>query len=203
MKLHGHPMSNHALRVQALLEEFEVEYELHIVDFEAQENQSEAFLKLNPNGKVPVLEDGDVVLWESHAIMRYLCEKYERFDWYPKDMIDRINVEKWLDWCHTRINPEAVTIAFNTFRNTGADEKITNAKGWIKKILPVLEGVFKAQPYLCGDKPTIADLSLLSSLMYLKMCNAGMEEFPITSKWYDQYFSRSKLAKVLPAQDAA
>lgn len=203
MKLYGHPMSNHSLRVQALLEEFKVPYDLHIVDFEKQENHSEEYLEMNPNAKVPVIDDDGYILWESHAIMRYLCGKYERDDWYPNDYKERAHVDKWLDWCHTRLNPEAVIIAFNTFRNTGEEERIAAAKEDVLSLLPIIEDVFKSQPYLCGRNMNIADLSLLSSIMYLDMCDAGLKKFPETRKWYEKNFSKSTLSKVLPAKEVA
>lgn len=199
MKLYGHPMSNHALRVKALIEEFNLPYEMQVVDFEKQDTRTPEFLKLNPNGKVPVLVDNDFVLWESHAIMRYLCDKHERYDWYPKHLKERALVDQWLDWCNTRLNPEAVTIAINTFFNTGADDKIEAAKSSLSHILPIIEAIFEKQDWLCGNKITIADLSLLSSLMYLNMCGGVLEKYPATLKWYEENFANSPMAKVMPA----
>lgn len=203
MKLYGHPMSNHALRVRALIEEFGIPYEFQFVDFEKQESRAPEFLKLNPNGKVPVLVDEDYVLWESHAIMRYLCDKYGRYDWYPQLLRERAQVDQWLDWNNTRLNPEAVTIAMNTFLNTGAKDKIEIANNTLLNVLPVVENVFENRDWLSNDRMTIADLSLLSSLMYLKMCGGSLERFPATLQWYEKNFRKSPMSKVMPDTKAA
>ncbi len=200
MKLYGHPISNHSLRVQALMEEFEIPYDFQVINFDEQENCKPAYLKINPNGMVPVIDDNGYTLWESHAIMRYLSEREERYDWYPKPYKERIEVEKWLDWLHTRLNPESVAIAFNTFRNPqGGEEKIGAAKAKLAVILPIIEAVFNKQSYLCGSAITIADFSLLSSLLYLNMCNAGLEQYPETKAWYDTNSKRASIAKVFPS----
>lgn len=200
MKLYGHPMSNHALRVQALMELNDIPYEFEMIDFDQQQNKTPNFLQLNPNGKVPVIDDDGYVLWESHAIMRYLADKHGLEDWYPKDYKERAHVDMWLDWCHTRLNAEVVTIAFNTFLRTGATDKIAAAKDALKSILPILEGVFVNQDYLCGKKQTIADLSLLSSLMYLPMCGFDLSVYPAIYKWQEKNFPESPYPNLLPPQ---
>lgn len=198
MKLYGHPMSNHALRVQAFLELNDIPYDFTMVDLGKQENRTEEFLELNPNGKVPVIEDKGYVLWESHAILRYLADKHKLEGWYPSGFAPRAQVDKWLDWCHTRLNAEVITVAFNTFFNTGETAKIEGAKESLKKILPIIDKVFERQAYLCGEQQTIADLSLLSSLMYLPMCNVSFDDYPHVKAWFEKNFSASPYPRLLP-----
>src|SRR6218665_119181 len=61
------------------------------------------YLANNPNGLVPLLEDGDFRLWESNAIVRYLCAREGRL--YPQDLRQRFDTERWMDWQQTTLNP--------------------------------------------------------------------------------------------------
>jgi glutathione S-transferase len=63
-------------------------------------NRSPEFLKLNPNGLVPTLEDGDLALWESNTIMRYLIRQYDKQGRFPRDIASQYGSEKWLDTSH-------------------------------------------------------------------------------------------------------
>ena len=62
------------------------------------------FLAKNPNAMVPLIEDGDVTLWESNVIVRYLAAKYGRANFYPQDLAQRFDAERWMDWQQTALN---------------------------------------------------------------------------------------------------
>ena len=63
------------------------------------------YLRLNPNALVPVMEDGDFVLWESNVIVRYLCAKHSPGQLYPNDLRERFEAERWMDWQQTTLGP--------------------------------------------------------------------------------------------------
>lgn len=81
--MYHHPYSQHCRRVVALLEEAGLDYELRRVAMEENEHLSPAYLKINPNHQVPTLQDGDLKMFESNAILRYLCVKHRLTSWYP------------------------------------------------------------------------------------------------------------------------
>lgn len=198
--LYGHPMSNHSNRVQMLCEELGNNYNFQLVDFETGENKSEKYLTMNPNGQVPMIDDDGYIVWESHAIMRYLSEKTNSETWYPKELKARIEVEKWLDWSHTRLNPEAVSLAFNMFiLGENADQqKIEECKEKIKNLLPILDKQLSNNKYVCGQQITIADLSIHSSMVYLESCNIDFSEYKCVVGWYSNIKDRPSFEKVAP-----
>ena len=83
--LYYHPYSQHCRRVVALLEEAGLKYELRQVALDQGEHMSPAYLAINPNHQVPAMIDGELRVFESNAILRYLCHKHRLSDWYPED----------------------------------------------------------------------------------------------------------------------
>ena len=111
--LYHFPYSQHARRVVSLLEAASLPYELRHVDMGKGEHLSAAYLAINPNHQVPTLVDGDLMLHESNAILRYLCHKHGLSDWYPADPKHRARVEQWLDWNQSRLSPAVIDIVRN------------------------------------------------------------------------------------------
>lgn len=200
MKIYGHPYSNHARRVQMLCEECAIPYEYETVDLMTGAQYSPAFLAMNPNGKVPVIEDDGFQLWESNAIMRYLADKHKAKNWYPTDPKARAQAEQWLDWTQTRLGPECAKLMFNThFAGANANPKaIEDGKKWLAKILPVMDAELGKRQYLCGDQPTLADLAAATNLAYLEMCQFDLDAYPSVTKWFKGIKARPSFVKTAP-----
>ena len=200
MKLYGHPWSSNARRVQMLCEELKIPYSYETVDLMKGAQYSPAFQTINPNSKVPVIDDDGFVLWESQAIMRYLADKHKAATWYPTESKARAVVEQWLDWNQTRLAPEAGKIMFNMHfagdkRN---DQAIEDAKKWLLKILPVMDGVLIRQPYLCGERIMLADLAVATNMAYLEHCQYDLAPYPNIRRWYAALKARPSFAKTEP-----
>jgi glutathione S-transferase len=200
MKLYGHPWSNNARRVQMLCEELKIPYTYELVDLMQGQQYSPAFQAINPNSKVPVIDDDGFVLWESQAIMRYLADKHQAAAWYPTEPKARAVVEQWLDWNQTRLAAEAGKIMFNMHfagdkRN---DQAIEDAKKWLLKILPVMEGVLTRQPYLCGERITLADLAVATNIAYLEHCQYDLAPYSAIGRWYAAVKKRPSFSKTAP-----
>lgn len=184
--LHMSPWSFYARRVIALLAQADLPYELREVDMMAGEHRGEAFLALNPNGQVPVLVDGDFVLAESNAILRYLCTKHALDDWYPRDAPARGLVDQWLDWTQCRLAPATGNIVFNTLFLGENGDKVAVEKGqeMLATLVPILEQRLSRSAYVAGAAPTIADLAVFSCLSQLALVDARPATSAI-SAWYD------------------
>lgn len=121
-----------------------------------------AYRALNPNGRVPTLEDGDFVLWESNAIMRYLCERYGGEALYPLDPKTRADINRWLDWSLSTLSPADTKVFLATIRTP--EEKQDKAE--IAKLVEqaasayeILDHRLKDREYVAG-KLSIADIAL-------------------------------------------
>ncbi len=184
MKFYTHPWSNHAARVAIVLKELNIDHEEKVVDLMSGENRTPTYLALNPNAKVPAIDDNGFVLWESHSIMKYLCGKYGNNALYPTDAETRAHIDKWLDWSHTRLNNEAVTINFNNvvLGENGNKEKVQEAIDNLSIALEILDDALQNTEYLCG-KISIADISIYSSIIYIEKNNIDLKEFTHVSSW--------------------
>jgi glutathione S-transferase len=194
--LYHSPFSQHARRVIALLEEAALPYELRPVDMGAAEHMSDEFRKINPNHQVPVLVDGDLQLSESNAILRYLCAKHDLTGWYPTDLRARALVEQWLDWNQCRLGPAVVDIVLNrVFLGAKGDASaIERGEKRLADVAPVLESALLLRPFVGGDAPTIADLSIASNLTQLQLANA-MPSTQAIAVWHQRISSLAGVQK--------
>src|SRR5689334_4397903 len=97
MKLHHGKLSSSSRRVTITAAILGIELEDHFVALGDRESRAQ-LERINPNSKIPVLQDGDFVLWESNAIMQYLCELTPGQTLYPSELRARANVQRWLNW---------------------------------------------------------------------------------------------------------
>ena len=197
--LYHFPYSQHARRVVSLLEAASLPYELRHVDMAKGEHLSAAYLAINPNHQLPTLVDGDLVLHESNAILRYLCHKHGLTDWYPADPAHRARVEQWLDWNQSRLSPAVVDIVFNTlFAGARRDEQAINrGEAKLRELGPILDAGLTAHDNLTGPKPTIADLSVASNLFQLGLARATPPGARIAA-WYQRISAMEAFRKSLP-----
>jgi glutathione S-transferase len=139
--LHDHPVSSNALKVRFLLAELGLDFER--VEVSLTQPRAEHHLAINPLGGVPTLRDGDLVLAESHAILRYLAAREARDDLYPADLRERARVDEFLDRWHTRLRP-----AF--FRHEAPALGWT-PKGSLGSAPPDLDAAARAEAEIQGD----------------------------------------------------
>jgi glutathione S-transferase len=197
--LYHFPYSQHARRVVSLLEAASLPYELRHVDMAKGAHLSADYLAINPNHQVPTLIDGDLVLHESNAILRYLCHKHGLTEWYPADPKHRARVEQWLDWNQSRLSPAVIDIVFNTvFAGARRDEQaITRGEAKLRELGPILDAGLAAPEFLAGPKPTIADLSVASNLFQLGLADAVPPGTRIAA-WYQRVGALEAFRKSLP-----
>ncbi len=118
------------------------------------------FLALNPNGLVPVLADDGVVIWETHAILRYLAAKNGPESYYPANLARRAIVEQWLDWKLAHVSPAMKPLFFRHFLKMGefTGREMEEAEAECAKLFTILDGqLAKTGAYVAGPDITIAD----------------------------------------------
>jgi glutathione S-transferase len=98
MKLYSFSPTPNNRKVEAFIKHFDLPVEIHSMGFKEQENKTAAYLKMNPMGKAPVLEDGNFTLWESNAILCYIATMFPETSALPTDPQGRADVDRWLYW---------------------------------------------------------------------------------------------------------
>jgi glutathione S-transferase len=197
--LYHFPYSQHARRVVSLLEAAGLPYELRHVDMAKGAHLSAAYLAINPNHQVPTLIDGDLVLHESNAILRYLCHQHGLTDWYPADPKHRARVEQWLDWNQSRLSPAVIDIVRNKvfLGEKGDKNAIARGEAKLRELAPILEAGLQRDDFLTAAAPTIADLSVASNLFQLGFADAIPPGARIAA-WYRRVGELDAFRKSLP-----
>ena len=124
-------------------------------------NNTPEFLKMNPNGLVPTLEDGDMVLWESNTILRYLVSQYDNNKRFPKGVVAQYSSEKMMDWQLATLWPPLRT-AFLGLTRTPEKDRDYDAiyKGYqtTNHTLSLLDNILSTQAYCSGNQFNIGDI---------------------------------------------
>ena len=181
MKLYHFPLSGHAHRAVLFLSLLGVDADLIEVDLANGGHKTPDFLKLNPFGQVPVLDDNGTVVSDSNAILVYTATKLGRRDWLPDDLVTVAKIQKWLSVAAGEIayGPAAarlVTVFGADFR---ADEVIARAHRILRLINTELEG----HRFIIGDRPTIADIALYSYIVSAPEGNVDLTPHPDVRHW--------------------
>lgn len=196
--LYHSPYSQHARRVVSLFIEAGLQYQLRHVAMEKGEHLSPEYLAINPNHQVPTFLDGDIRMYESNAILRYLCAKHSLADWYPSAPAQLAATEQWLDWNQCRLSPAVVDIVLNTvfLGERGDKDAIARGRNKLRELEPILEQGLVGRAFLAA-RPTIADLSLASSIFQLSF--AGITPSGgHTRGWFERMLAIEGFRRSLP-----
>ncbi len=177
--LYGVPRSR-TMRPLWMLEELGVPYENKPVSF-LGESRSPEFLRLNPNGHIPVLRDDDVVIWESMAINLYLARKYGKGLW-PRTVEDEGRAFQWSGG----FLPE----------DQRDPKKADDAAERFKTPLGVLNGALAGKQYLLGDAFTVADLNVAAVLCWAFLAGLDLGKAPQAQAWLGRCTGRPAFERV-------
>lgn len=163
--LHGFDKSGHSHRAELMLRLLNLPFDFHQVDLAGGEQRSEAFLKLNPFGTVPVIEDDGVVVADSCAILVYLATKYDAEGrWLPRDAFGAAQVQRWLSVAQGPVfNGPCCARLVNVF---GMDFDHSRALAVAERLFATLDGVLAGKTFLVDERPTIADVALYSYIAH-------------------------------------
>lgn len=170
MRLHYNPMSGNSRRVLMTARHLGLPLELVPVDLAKREQRSPEFLRVNPNGRVPVLEDEGLVLTESRAIMQYLADGTPGQTLYPTERAARADVNRWLFWCGQHYSPAVAVLVYErvikAIVGAGAPDPVEVARGesQLTQALTVLDAHLAGKTWVAQDRLTLADLSLATPL---------------------------------------
>lgn len=151
------------------------------------------FLKLNPHGRVPVLVDGETVVWESTAIVRYLAAEYCADTLWRLNPRQRAEVDKWMDWAQSRLYPASNRLFWLSVRTPVADQDESTISATVEDLNALmlkLEEQLKGRNYLAGDALSLADIVAGATLYRYFENPAAKPEMLNVRGWYERLKDR-------------
>lgn len=191
MRLYYHPLSSNSRRVTMTAAQLNLGLDLVVVDLASHQHRTPNYLRLNPNGKVPLLEDEGFVLWESHAIMQYLADKSPRQTIYPTDVRARADVNRWLFWSAYHFTPAVGIISRERVSKSmvgggGAADpaEVTRGEALLRVAARVLDAHLVGRQWVAQDTLTLADIALAAPLMHTEAAQLPLEDFAHLQGWF-------------------
>jgi len=197
IQIYGSPKSSSG-RCFWALEEVGAKYERVPLNFQTKEHKSEKYLKLNPNGKVPTLVDGDFKIFESVAINNYLAEKHMPA-LLGSNLQERALVQQWTAWALSELQPPMVRMLIQVFfvpadkRDASVMEK---GKEEAVPLFKILDQHLANHKYMVGDEFTLADINVASVVHIYAMIQLDISECKNILRWLDLLKERPAFKRV-------
>lgn len=190
MRLYHHPMSSNSRRARMAAIALQVDLELVVVDLARGEQRRPEFLRMNPNGRVPVLDDDGFLLNESHAIMQYLAVRTPGQKLYPMAPQPRADVSRWLFWSAQHLQPAVSVLGWERvikpLLGLGASDAKEEARGeqLVTECARVLDGHLEGKQWVAQDQLTLADLALSTSFMNIDRARLPVTGYAHLQSWF-------------------
>jgi glutathione S-transferase len=195
LTIYGSDLSGPAIKVRLTASILGIDYKWQVVNLREGEQKKEWFLKINPVGKIPAIDDEGFHLFESNAICRYLCDKHASA-LYPKDVKKRAVIEQWIDYATAHIGANFIPVVYNRLfaplRGLPVNAKaITDGLEFLKQYFPLIEKQFSQHKYIVSDEISLADIVLLALLEPVEMAQFDLSTYPKLSAWRAELKKRS------------
>jgi glutathione S-transferase len=190
----GRATSINVRKVLWVCQELEITYELQQWGSAGMATDTPAFRALNPNALVPVIRDGNFVLWESNTICRYLASAHDRTDLLPSDARERARVEQWMDWAATELN-NAWRYAFmglvrHSPLHTDAAAIAASLRSWNRQMTILEEQLQRTGGFAVGPRFTLADIVLGLSTNRWLLTPMERPALPAVAAYYERLSER-------------
>jgi len=210
MRLYLFPPSSRALAIVALRNHLAIDCELKPIDLSCGDQLTPEYVALNPNRKMPTLEDDGFVLWESNAILFYLAAKRPESGLWPADLTGQADVMRWLTWESAHWDAESCgMVAFEKTSKAvlglGSPDAAFIARGEANfaRFAAVLDQHLERKAWLIGDRLTIADFSVGALVPTAERLGLPVARFPAIGRWYRSLAELPAWAEAIAAKDAA
>jgi glutathione S-transferase len=207
MKVYDFPASPNCRKVRAVAYELGLPIEFVNVQIFKGESHTPPFLARNPNGRVPVLEEGDFLLWESNAILGYLASKKNTPSLVPAGARERAEVDRWLFWQLAHVGPAIAKVAFERVvkpmtGGTADPAAIEAGTRDFRQHTGALEASLGNKEYVAG-KLSIADFALASFYSLAVPSGLTVTDFPRVDAWLGRMLARDSMKRALADAQAA
>tara|TARA_A100001037_G_scaffold54562_1_gene46894 strand:+ start:407 stop:1054 length:648 start_codon:yes stop_codon:yes gene_type:complete len=195
LKVWGRQSSLNVQKVMWLVDELGVECEHTELGGSFGGLDEPSFRAKNPHGKVPVIEDGDTVVWESHAILRYLADAHGNETLYPREPAARAGVEQWIEWTQTMLLHDFLQGVFwGFYRTPEPDRNVPAVERSIRRCgrhVQVLDALLEGRQFLLGDSLTLADVPAGTCLYRYFNIEIERPKVPNVEAWYARLQERT------------
>jgi glutathione S-transferase len=195
MRLFIHPASPNCIAVLAVARRLGSPLDVQHVDLFNGEQRQPEFLSVNPNGLVPVLRDGEFVLWETVAILEYLGSLEGTGRLLPPDPRQRADVLRWMAWGLAHWNPALQPFIFErmfkSMKGLGApdEQRLAAAQPKLDQAAALLDTTLARAGYVCGEQLTLADYYLAAYPMYAPQAQIDLRPYPDLARWLERIHS--------------
>jgi glutathione S-transferase len=196
-KVLGRATSGNVQKVLFLMEELGVPYERVDYGRQFENTTTPEYLAMTPTAKVPTLVDGDLSIWESHAILRYVAAKEKAVTLYPTDPAKRSHVDRWMDWMLASLNPVFLA-GFRDAKKPEAERSPDTGKNLAAE-LKILDGQLGKTPFIAGNDLTIADMTLGPVVRRCVAMPFGLPATPNVASWLERLNARPAFKKATAA----
>ena len=201
LRIWGRKNSSNVRKVLWMAEEVEVPYETRDAGGAFGLVNEPEYRSKNPNGRIPMVEDGDLVLWESNAIVRYLAAQYaDGTDLYPADPKVRAQADKWMDWTTSTIAAPFIPVFWGVLRTPAAAQDwdaINQGIQTLHGLLAVADDALSRQPWLSGAAFGMGDIPLGSFAYAWFEMPIERPPLPHLQAWYERLQARPAYRKAV------
>lgn len=194
LKIWGRNTSANVQKVAWTVGELGLEHERFDIGGAFGKNREPAYLAMNPNGLVPTLQDGDFILWESNAVVRYLAREYGAGTLEPADPKARARAGQWMDWQLSVVGP-AIFAAFWGLIRTPEDKRdlaaIAASQARTTEAMKILDGQLGRAAFVAGDRFSMGDIPVgVMAYRFRQLC-PERPDMPNLERWYAQLQTRA------------
>jgi len=190
MRLYHHPMSSNARRAVMTAVHLGLKLDLTVVDLAKGAQRDPQFLRMNPNGKVPVLDDDGFFLTESHAIMQYLADKTPGQTLYPQELRARADVNRWLFWSAQHFQPAVSVLGWEHLvkpilgMGDADPAQVKLGNGLVSACAAILDAHLAGKSWISGDALSLADYAIATPLAYIQQAKLPVSEHTNVLAWF-------------------
>ena len=193
LKIYGRKTSSNVQKVLWCCAEIGLPFERIDIGGPFANNRSPEYLALNPNGLVPTIDEDGFILWESNVIVRYLAAKHAMGTLCPRDLAQRADADRWMDWQQTVIAPP-MGVAFRAFLKSPpdaiAEDQLRAAIQKAGEAWGILDARLAGRDFVAGAALTMADIALGNAVHRWFKLPVARPELPPLKRWYDRLCAR-------------
>lgn len=193
LKIYGRKTSFNVQKVMWLTAELGIPHQRIDIGGRFGGLDTPAFLAMNPNGLIPVIEDDGVVVFESNAILRYLARKHGMSSWHPLDDGPTAQADQWMDWALSTLNEGFMGVFVGWYRTKEPNRNWPAIKVSLDKLTKsyqLMERMLTLHPHLSGDKLTMGDIPAAATLYRYYTMDIERPSLPHVEAWYKRMQDR-------------